>query len=232
MIAKSQEFNDNTGNPETELCFHCITYKTIDEFNTPEGSSVCQICYNKYLESCKELEVDFIKEERNQGHYSPYYRGIIDHIDVYAIKNNNKWFIRGYADDKKGRNSDLADIFNLKMKFLASGLQYIKSYGDLDILKNENFRFSCQRDNNFYKIHGNCKRISNAFQFKSINIKHILDIINYQFKISEEQKTLIIERLNSKDHYTFECEDYEELYFKDFRGFTKENPTHNKIKLE
>ena len=219
MKAKSQEYNDNTGG-NTDLCFSCRTYYTLEDFKTSEGKNVCKNCFNKYQKLCKNSNVSFIEEKRNQEHFSHWYAGIIDHIDVYCVVNGKKVFIRGYVPGESDTEMKRAEIFNLKMQFLKSNLKNIRFYGDLEILKEYKFWFELEKEDYFYRIQGNCEKYSNAFNFKTNDINEIFKLLKYHYNLSEEQKRKIKE-LIEKEHTYFTNENKDgfgitNFHFKDY----------------
>jgi len=199
MKAESQEFNDNTGNTKTNLCFHCLNYKTIDEFQTQEGKKVCQECFKEYEKLCKDKGAIFVEEERNEEHYSHYYGKTIDHKDVYAIIENKKVFIKGYVPGESDEARERGEIFNIKSDFLKNGLKYIRFYcganGDdgkemspIEFLKwikenkyNFGVNYNCAikylENCNLYNFHGNLEEISCAFRFRIYDKTYLKEFI-------------------------------------------------------
>ena len=188
MLAKSQNFNDNVGNNETDLCFHCGRWKTKDEFLTDEGKNVCIECFKEYEQLCKEKETKFIEKigrEAKTLFGQPYYLN-----DVFAVVNGKEFFIRGYNPIKQGYNfpsQEKASIFNLKIQFLKSDKKFICFYGSnnedgnplkfVEFLKKNNYSFgksyNCGieylQDLSIWEFSGNLKEVSNAFCFRIFN---------------------------------------------------------------
>ena len=201
MKAKSQEYNDNTGG-NTDLCFHCRTYYTLEDFNTSEGKNICKNCFKEYEKLCKKLGVQFIDEDRNQEHFSHYHKGIIDHKDVYALIGNKKVFIRGYVPKESGTEIDRAEIFNMKIQFLKSNLNYftfhcgawldelkkrepISPIEFIKWIKENNYNFGhyygCSieylEDYDLYDFSGNLDKVSCSFHFRIYSKEYYQEIV-------------------------------------------------------
>ena len=193
MIAKSQEFNDNTCE-NTDLCFDCLLYKTNEDFEF-RGKKICSGCEKELNELAKKKGVIFIEKERNEPSYSGWYQGLTDHTDVYAIVGNREIFLKGYVQEK-GHDTETgkADIFKLKRQFLLSNFNYICFYNSgeskdpLKFIKNikkieDNFgdNYNCElrkkEGEEFYYFHGNLERVSCAFSFRIFNKEYYEEIV-------------------------------------------------------
>lgn len=237
MEAKSQDYNDNTDG-KTDLCWHCKKYKTLDEFDNSEGV-ICRGCYVKYEKLCKKLGVNFIEEVRNQPHTSHYFNSVVDHTDVTCIIGDSRFFIRGYVNTELPYNrlsTEKADIFNLKMKFLKSGLKTMVRYGNLEALKEYKFHFDLSTySDGSYKLAGNCAKLSNAFSIKSIDLDYLFSIIGYHYKITEGMKKVITSELSKEGFKSFCTNDDfnpSELWIKDYRDYMTKNVRYYNILFE
>jgi hypothetical protein len=217
MIAKSQSFNDNVSNPETELCFYCHTWKTKDEFDTEEGGNICKGCYEQYRELCVKNWVFFTERPRGKPAFRGWYNRVIDLMDVYALKDNKEIFIRGYNSVGEGYNfpdHEKAEIFRLKMQFLHTSGDYIIFHccnwneGRIDTPSDrsplEFIEWIVKKGYHFdedmkvlvvgadiSEFHGNLQEISCAFHFRIFNREYAERV---QDKLREVQEALKWER--------------------------------------
>ena len=188
----SQDFNDNTGNPDTELCFHCRTYKLKSKFTNTESGLVCDVCNVELQRLIKETGITF--HEVPGREVSTPYRGKYNLTDVYANMNGEDYHISGYNSDTKGFdfNHAKASIFNQKMRLLKSNGGYIIMYNHsgksdpLEFIKwiketNDNFgeAYDCsiKRYSNFWEFGGNLNRVSCAFRFRIYSEELVKSII-------------------------------------------------------
>lgn len=186
----SQDYNDNVNNTETELCFQCHTYKSINNFTNCESKYTCNECFGIYKKLCKEKGIVFkeIEKARNcKSITKSYWLN-----DVYAIKGKKETFIRGYNPEKEDYHypeHEKSDIFSLKMQFLKSNGKFIcfysgfaKKQNPFDFVKfmeQNNASFSKhfknpleeERGLEFWDFHGNLERVSNSFKYRIFDIK-------------------------------------------------------------
>lgn len=201
MKAESQDFNDNSGNPDTELCFQCRSYKTIDEFQTPEGRNICKECHEKYLKLCREKGVRF--EEVHGRKAKDLFGNEYELTDAYCVTGDERVFIRGYDPARHDYNfpdHEKADIFALKVQFLESGLKGFWLYGKPELLKEYPFFFSVEKLScGLYCLSGNCYEYSNAFHLRTRDPGQAFDIIGYHTPLGENIRKLVKEQLDRGD---------------------------------
>ena len=196
-LAKSQEFNDNTGNADTDFCFHCLKYKTKDEFDYEKEGQICVECRNELDKLSKEKGIEF-KEVVNSRESRTMSGDLYYLNDVFAVKDGKEFFIRGYRPNKidfNFPNSEKADIFNMKMQFVKSDGRFVKFYCHsenpiefIKFIKENKYHFEKRQKGYYdcefhisenkerYEFHGNLKEISCAFHFRIFRKDYVKEI--------------------------------------------------------
>jgi len=176
----SQEFNDNTNNPETEICFQCHIYKKIDEFGKSNSKFVCNACFDELHEMLKNTGITFIEVAGRQAH--SFQKSYLI-TDVYGVINDEKFHLGGY--EYPGSEFDVArsrsDILSRQKEFVQSGGDFIKMYCHtrkdtpeefIDWVKKigdnfgEGYNVELSRSKEYWKFSGNLNRLSCAFNFR------------------------------------------------------------------
>jgi|GEM_PF-2631528 hypothetical protein len=188
----SQDFNDNTGNPDTEFCIHCITYKLKSKFTNTETGVICDACNAELERLIKDTGITF--HEVPGRKIDSVYRTKYTITDVYAKINGIHRHINGYNPDTK--RLDLArakaSIFNQKMQLLKNNGEFITMYNHskkhtpLEFIKwikeiGDNFgkAYNCsiRKYTNFWEFDGNLTNLSCAFSFRIYSEELVKSII-------------------------------------------------------
>ncbi|MCK4819288.1 hypothetical protein KA005_26185 [bacterium] len=177
----SQEYNDNTNNPETEICFQCHIYKKVTEFGKSNSKYVCNACQDEFNEMVEGTAITFIEVPGRKVRTMVGDQRTI--TDVYGIINDVRHHLGGY--EYPASEFDVArarsDILSRQKEFVRSGGDFIKFYCHthkdtpeqfINWIKEigdnfgEGYDVKLSRSGEYWQFSGNLKRLSCAFNFR------------------------------------------------------------------
>jgi hypothetical protein len=184
---------------ETEFCWSCKQNKPKDQINADQGFfyfGICKSCIGELEDTLKENNVQLLTRNR-KPHYSGWHSHDVVIRDIFVQRGNDEFFIRGFTTCDPAYET--SEVFNLVKQFIESDFKSVKFYGNLDTLEKHDFWFYVQKVGQFYHFGGNCHDISNAFNFKTLDINQIWKYIEVWNKIPESLKTRIAKQLDKEN---------------------------------
>ena len=209
---------------KTEFCWSCRQQKPISQIDMTEGNYNSGICKDCQSEQDTKLNASGAKIiERSEG---PIWSGwyckdvIYKYVSVQANGKTLPFIRRFTAIDA---HYETTEIFRLVNQFIANGYQYLKYYGDLELLKQKDFWWYIEKFGDFYKFGGNCFEYSNAFSLETLSIQQIFELIEVWTPLPESLKQHILKQLDDGLVFASNPKAFERKKVLCFKEYTKES---------
>lgn len=217
---------------KTERCWSCRKEKPISQIDMTKGnytSGICLDCIQQQKEKLEATDAKIIhKEEPNQ--WSGWHCQNVTYKYV-AIEANGKIFTIPRRYTNMDWAYDTSEVFNLTQKFIDSNYKSLLLYGNVESLVKEDFWWYITKKGEFYKICGNCFKISNAFWLETLDLDSLLKLIERWTPLPNGLREHVKEQINKGLVFASNPKSFERekiLCFQDYSNYDKrrEPETH------